>query len=343
MCASSAEGFALPRELELTMKANFASGFSLIPISPDCDGKSASVKFSGRRRLPLKRVVEKMRQDGSEAYAIRLDGLVVLDLDEDEPALVAKLEARFGAASVHVKTPRGRHMYYRVGTCPLPNLKAEGVRADVKRGGGAYVLGPGSVRSDGGVYNYSKGDLSSSELTALGDTPQSVRTSNQDRVPQGKRHKHLVAFAIQHVSNFSSAEALAEGLMKERDQKLTDPTSVSDKEVTSIAAWAVDQFQQGNLYQQLGGAIAVPKPWVAATSDHPAAMFLLVYLLRAHGLQRNRKFPLVFSAMWPEKTKPLSERAFHGARRLLINLGIIEIAESYSVGVRPNTYRFCRN
>jgi hypothetical protein len=234
-------------------------------------------------------------------------------------------------------------MYYRVGSCPLPKLKAEGVKADVKRGGGAYVLGPGSVRSDGGVYNYAKGDLSSSELTVLGDTPQSARTSDQDRVPQGKRHDHLIDFAIQHVSNHSSAEALAEALMRKRDQKFTDPTSIPDKEVTSIATWAFDKFQQGNLYQQLGGAIAVPKPWVAATSDHPAAMFLLVYLLRAHGLQRNRRFPLVFRAMWSGKTKPLSERAFHGARRLLIRLGIIEIAESYSVGVRPNTYRFCRN
>ena len=72
------------------------------------------------------------------------------------PDLVARLEARFGSSPVHIKTPRGRHLYYRA-TGAVPNLRGEGLPVDIKTGACSYVMGPLSVRPDGGFYDPVKG------------------------------------------------------------------------------------------------------------------------------------------------------------------------------------------
>jgi len=40
-----------------------------------------------------------------------------------------------------------------------PNLRAEGLPVDIKAGARAYVVGPGSIRTDGGCYRPAKGRL----------------------------------------------------------------------------------------------------------------------------------------------------------------------------------------
>jgi hypothetical protein len=66
-----------------------------------------------------------MHRAGSGTYGVRLDDLIVIDCDADDAGLVADLEARFGPSPVHVKTPRGRHLYYRAGG-DIPDLRGRG-------------------------------------------------------------------------------------------------------------------------------------------------------------------------------------------------------------------------
>ena len=49
------------------------------------------------------------------------------DCDVDDRALVAQLEARFGESPVHVKTPKGMHLYY-LANGAMPSLRSEGLR-----------------------------------------------------------------------------------------------------------------------------------------------------------------------------------------------------------------------
>jgi hypothetical protein len=81
----------------------------------------------------LARVLAPLYRAGSQVYGIRLDDLAVIDCDTDSAELVAALEARFGPSPVHVRTPRGRHLYYRA-TTKAPNLRAEGLPVDIKTG-----------------------------------------------------------------------------------------------------------------------------------------------------------------------------------------------------------------
>ena len=127
-------------------------GLSLVPLGGGKDGKRPLVRFGDMPRLPLNRVLAPMHRTGSACYGIRLDGMAVIDCDKDSPALVDEMENRFGVSPVHIQTPRGRHIYYRATTGDFPNLRAEGLPVDIKRGPASYVVGSQSVRPDGGVY-----------------------------------------------------------------------------------------------------------------------------------------------------------------------------------------------
>ena len=142
-------------------------GFSLVPLGKGEDGKSPLLSFGSAQRIPLARVLAPMHRTGSRCYGIRLDGLAVVDCDTDDAALVEKMEARFGASPIHVRTPRGRHLYYQASSGAYPNVRAEGLPVDIKRGPSSYVMGPGSIRPDGGEYVPAKGLLGRDPLPGI--------------------------------------------------------------------------------------------------------------------------------------------------------------------------------
>ena len=141
------------------------AGFPLLPLG-GADGKAPLLRAWAGPDLTLARILAPMHRTGSTAYGVRLDGLAVIDCDSDDSALVAQMEARFGASPVHVKTPRGRHLYYRAGDA-VPNLRGEGLPVDVKTGPRSYVVGPLSLRPDGGFYDPVKGMLGKEALPRL--------------------------------------------------------------------------------------------------------------------------------------------------------------------------------
>lgn len=148
----------LPEEIRDEMDRLQRAGFSLLPLGGGADGKAPLVAKWAQKRLALGQVFGPMHRKGLAMYGIRLGGLVVVDCDTDDPSLVADLEARFGPSPVHVKTPRGRQLYYRANGKP-PNLRGEGLAVDFKTGPTAYVAAPHSARPDGGTYEPVKGVL----------------------------------------------------------------------------------------------------------------------------------------------------------------------------------------
>ncbi len=142
------------------------AGLHLLPLGGGADGKAPLLRAWAGPGLTLAQILAPMHRTGSQAYGVRLDGLAVIDCDSDDSALVAQIEARFGESPVHVKTPRGWHLYYRAGR-PVPNLRGEGLPVDIKTGARSYVVGPLSLRRDGGSYEPAKGLLGNDALPCL--------------------------------------------------------------------------------------------------------------------------------------------------------------------------------
>ena len=150
---------------------------------------------------------------------MRLDGIIVLDVDTQDPVLIARLEQGFGPAQVKVLTPRGMHLYYAAGGA-IPVLRAEKLPVDVKIGPHAFVVGPYSCRPDGGRYTYLKGRIGEVELTPLRmhETAITGTTTRQHKLPDvGNRHISLRAKALKMVQVVDTLDELNANLEALRD------------------------------------------------------------------------------------------------------------------------------
>lgn len=332
------------------------AGFSLLPLGGGDDGKKPLVSFKGKPPLPLRSVLGPMHGNGSQCYGIRLHGLAVIDCDEDDPDLVAQLEARFGASPVHVKTPRGRHLYYRAEGRAFPNLKNERLPVDIKRGGNSYVMGPGSVRPDGGTYLPLKGDLAVDHLPLMAlskpATPARSVTDHRSKVapdltpsgliPEGMRNTILMHFAGQMVEYVDGVEELFGKLQAIRGDQFENPETFSDSEVWGIANWRWKIRCANKLYHGRNSEFMIHRAAIDAIRDFPNssdAIALYVTLVDQHGHTPARRFPLDYAAMFDAGLTDLSRERFRAARRTLEAAGLLEVAQNHSAGRRKRTYR----
>jgi hypothetical protein len=141
---SAAPDLRLPSDLVATMAGLVRAGFELLPLGRGADGKAPLLGFDGQT-VTLRQALGAMGARGSTVYGIRLPRHIVVDLDERDDALLAHMEAKFGAASVVIASGRGRHLWFRAPPGPLPriNLRAEGLPVDLKTGPNALAVGPG--------------------------------------------------------------------------------------------------------------------------------------------------------------------------------------------------------
>jgi hypothetical protein len=309
-------------------------------------------------------------------YGIRLGGLVVLDLDADDAALVETLEARFGPAAVHVRTSRGRHLWYHAPEGALPNLRGEGLPVDVKSGPNAYVAGPGSVRPDGQPYVLAKGDLTTDALTVLGlsleatapgrlaaapwasklseifgtasapspprPTLASLEVVGGGRVPEGKRHDTLKREAARAARHALSQADLTQHLRLVVARDFANPGTFSDAEVAGLAAWAWKKRLENNLWNGAASAISIRRDALDVLRGHPhqdEAVALYVRLLGEHGHRPGVVFPLDHAAMKEGGLVSMGRRSFLHARRTLEESGLLRMAQRACVGVQPALYQ----
>jgi Bifunctional DNA primase/polymerase, N-terminal len=274
-----------------------------------------------------------MSRAQSLAYGIRLDGLMVLDLDKDDPALVAKIEARFGPSPVHVKTPRGLHLYYSAGAF-VPALKSEGLPVDVKTGQHAYVVAPLSQRPDGGRYAYAKGALGLDRLSPL----RAPRGPLVASVAVGERHNQLVKEALAMVEIVTDLPELVANLLAFRDDALPEPESMPDSEVQGIAGWAWKCRLQSRIYAGRNSAVKVSRLALDALRGNSDAIGLYVTLCDVHGHIPGKRFPLVHEAMRAADLTSFSRERFQAARNSLIRESLLALAGTHVAGKRPQTF-----
>lgn len=311
-----------------------ASGFRLLPLRD----KSPAVKGWDKRRLTLGQVLGPMHRARSSCYGISLRNLAVLDCDVFDPELVARLEERFGEAAVHVRTPRGVHLYY---AAPLPlrlNLKGEGLPVDVKSGPSAYVVGTGSVRPDGGTYTTVKG--------ALGGPLTPLRVSPAPPViPETKRHQRLVQEAIGMVGYVDGPEELAGNLAFIRDTQFANPETVPDREIERVAAWAWGKRLANSIFAGRNSSFRVDRAALDRLKGLPNAsdaIALLAILTDLHGHNPAKPFALVWRSMRDAGHTDLTERRFREARNVLMAADLLALADRHRAGHRHQRFRLVR-
>lgn len=332
----------LPQHIRNEVARLKGAGFPLLPLGGGEDGKAPLTSAWAGAAMPLARILAPMHRTGSRAYGVRLDGLAVIDCDTADPALVADLEARFGPSPVHVRTPRGMHLYYRH-SGQAPNLRGEGLPVDVKSGGRSYVVGPLSERRDGGLYVPVRGWLGVDSLPLL--RPVSGPLAKPVTVPTGQRHVTLVREARRMVEFVDSAPELAANLCGLRDDLCGDPATMPDSELRGIAAWAWKLRLEGRLYEGRNSEVRLPRLAIdalLAQANGPDALALLVTLLDKHGHMPAKRFSLNYSAMKDAGLTNLSRRNFLAARRTLEAVGLLRLVDHHRAGSRGQTFILTR-
>jgi len=332
----------VPADLRTEIARLKGAGFPLLPLGGGDDGKAPLLRRWPEPGVTLRQILAPLHRTGSQVYGVRLDGLAVIDCDTDDPELVTQMETRFGVSPVHVKTPRGRHLYYRAnGTAP--NLRGEGLQVDIKTGARSYVVGPLSVRPDGGFYAPAKGLLGVDALPPL----RAITTPSAGAAPilTGHRHLTLRQEAMQMLETVDSADELQANLAGIRDDRCDDPATIPDAELRAIAAWAWTCRLENRVYQGRISAFTVDRLALDAMrgfKNSADAIALYVMLLDQHGHNPGKRFPLDFAAMRAAGLINLSIPRLRAARRTLEGAGLLRLAGKHRAGSRPQTYVLTR-
>ena len=332
----------LPDEIRNEIARLKGAGFHPLPLGSGDAGKAPLIRHWHDPKLTLAQILAPMFQRGSAVYGLRLEGLAVIDCDDDSAELVAAMEQRFGPSPVHIKTPRGRHLYYRAGGC-VPNLRGEGLPVDIKAGGRSYVVGPLSLRPDGGFYASVKGRLGIDALPVLraSQAPQ----AGAGRVLEGARHVALVKEAIAMVEQVSNPEELTVRLTALRDDLCDNPTTMPDSELRDIAGWAWQQLLKGEIYHGRDSGFRIHRLALdrlrgkAGGSDATA---LLVLLTDLHGHIPGKRFTLNHEAMRAAGLTELSLRSFRSARNILECAGLLQLVGKHRAGFHGQTFTLTR-
>ncbi|MCH1428371.1 MAG: bifunctional DNA primase/polymerase, partial [Alphaproteobacteria bacterium] len=179
----------------------YEEGASLIPLGGS-SGKQPLVKFKGRSRLPFKVICEMLLKNSSLTYGIRLHNLVVVDIDELNPNVEAKMLEIFGPTKASVLTSRGKHLYYSKNANQKIKLPARINKVDLKYGNNSFVVGPYSIRPDGQKYLPEKEEFSLKKLSSIKSisAAQSEVGNKNFHILEGTRNKYLCHKAIEFVS-----------------------------------------------------------------------------------------------------------------------------------------------
>jgi len=323
-----------------TMRCLYEAGHSLIPLGGE-DGKRPLVTGWTGRRLPLETAIKRMQQAGSTTYGIRLNELCVVDCDTDNAETRQLVGKRFGPTPVMVRTARGVHYYFRAGDKAPSSIRRSGIAIDFKTSGSQFVVGPGSVRSDGIVYvSIGQPLLSPDLLPVFHDNAPPERT-NGGKVAKGHRNAGLLKCARQLAPCCESEQEIFDNLIGFRDLECDDPDSVPDREVQGIAAWAWRLRCENRLWEGRNSVVRLNRFALDRLTQHKNgadALMLYSIALSNHGHKSGKQFAIVPDAMIDNGLIPLSRSRVYRAIHTLIELDLWHLAKKGRVR-EPNLYR----
>lgn len=319
----------LPAVLTSEISRLYSAGFSLLPLGGP-DGKKPIVQYRGRKRLTLSLLVNRIANEGSRTFGLRLKGLLVVDVDTDTPQAREYVEQRFGTSPARVRTGRGFHLYFRFTGIKPKQVRLPGISIDFKSGENEFVVGPESKRPDKVVY-VSEGRLLPPENLPWFDDLDDSRASEPEpakcngRYPQGVRHQMLKRRAHQLAVAADSFADLFANLRAFREWEIERPEDFSDTQLEHLALWFWNKREQGNLWGGENSIVQIHRTVVDELARRGDGVALLVYgiVASAHGHKPDARFAIVPDALRASGRLNAGRRQIYAAIELLVELGLL--------------------
>lgn len=322
-------GVAIDTDVLVEIHRLYRAGFHLLPLG-GVTGQKAIAKFRDRDRLPLSTVTNRMETAKSNAFGIRLPGLLVLDIDSDNPETWAYVEKRFSLSNTRTKTGKGWHLWYRHSGQKPVDVDLPGIRIDFKAGPNSYVVGPKSIRADGVTYRpQGKQLVSVSELPLFEVFEQEAERPEPEKVgaryPVGCRHKMLKRRAHQLAlvaDNFS--EMLAD-LIAFREWEIEKPEDFSDDWIENLGLWYWELRERGKLWQGKDSAVLINRFAIdeLARRGEGLAFLLHAILMADHGHKPGATFAIVPDSLRDSGRLKGGRRQIYDAIEVLIDAGLL--------------------
>jgi hypothetical protein len=333
----------LSAELTSEMFRLFSSGYSLVPAGGS-DGKKAIAAFKDRERLPLPIVMDRMAAGGSNTYGIRLDGLLVIDVDSDTPEATEYVRQGFGVSKFRTLTSRGYHLYFRHSGAKPAAVRLPGITIDFKAGANEYVLGPLSKRPDGVCYMREDRLPAREHLPAFCDRRAIVEPTilSQPGTPvvEGDRHNALKRKCYRLAVSVGSLQELQAEMIKYRDEFLERPSDFSDPKIFNMTRWFWKKRDEGNLVMPGHSSVSIPRSAIdlLARQGQHLAMALYVVLRSAHGHEPTRLFAISPDGLRKSGRLQAGRSQIYAAIDVLVEFGLLERLPSL-VRRTPHRYR----
>ena len=301
-------------------------------------GKQPLLTYSKYRRHPFDLVMQRLEEENSHTYGIRLKGLVVLDIDVDDENLIYEMHRRFGYTDCIVKTDRGFHLYYSTSEKVILSLHEEGLSIDVKQGLNAFAVGPHSLRPDGVLYQFLREPFSLCDVPPIKQEKKSsfgTVVSASNKAQTGIRHNFLLKKAHEYIEHVESKEELHQNLLYDRDTYCADPSSVPDVEVDGIANWIWDKRLKNKIYSKRNSAFRISREafhQIRALPNGHVALDLYLYLNDKHGHIFGKTFQIKVDALKASAGFAFGQKAIYKAIQQLLGIGYLTVKKSYHVG-----------
>ena len=205
-----------------------ARGWSVHP----CDGKVPTTRWAESATTDVHTITAWLAGT-SLNYGIACGPSGLLVLDDDTGDALADYAASVGKDAPDtftVITGRGLHYYFEAPARPIGNGRGRLPEKVDVRGVGGYVIGPGSVHSNGAPYVVANGDTPVAPLPAWlldlivepGDF-DALQRDYSGPIPSGQRHQALVSYAG-HLRHLDLAPDEREALMLNRWKECEQPS-----------------------------------------------------------------------------------------------------------------------
>ena len=320
-----------------TIQKFWDEGAWLMPTGGD-DGKRPLLSFSLNARHSSALVTQKLQEQNSQTYGIRLKGMLVLDIDVDDTKLIDEMRQRFGRTDFIVRTGRGFHLYYRTDKKLILNLRSENLPVDVKQGSNSFVLGPHSVRPDGVFYQFVGQSSSLSDLPSIRHEEKPIFNtvvSANNKAQTGTRHEFLMRKAGEYIQHVENENELLGNLLYDRDEYCADPNTVPNSEVEKIANWWWDKRLKNEIYTKDNSEFKIKRQAyhrIRALPNGYVALDLYLYLRDKHGHILGKTFQISVNALQTSSGFAFGQKAIHTAIKQLLDLGYLTIHKNYHAG-----------